>query len=123
MAISKNQLDDLKAQVQKFCEARDWDPFHGAKDLAIGAVTEASELLEHFRFLSEEQVEAKLKDPRAREEIGQELADVFFFLLRFAQKYDFDLAQCFANKMQLNGNRYPVDQFKGKNHKAPALKK
>jgi hypothetical protein len=45
----KTTLADLKLLVKKFCTARDWDQFHGAKDLAIGAITEAAELLEHFR--------------------------------------------------------------------------
>ena len=39
--------------VKDFCDARDWEPFHGPKDLAIGISTEAGELLEHFRFKSE----------------------------------------------------------------------
>jgi hypothetical protein len=38
-----------KRRVEKFCTARDWDQFHGAKDLAIGTITEAAESLEHFR--------------------------------------------------------------------------
>jgi hypothetical protein len=33
-------IADLKAEVRSFCEARDWDQFHGAKDLAIGIATE-----------------------------------------------------------------------------------
>ena len=28
-------IADLEAQVRTFCEARDWDQFHGPKDLAI----------------------------------------------------------------------------------------
>ena len=38
--------------VAQFCEERNWDKEHKPKELAIGAVTEASELLEIFRFLS-----------------------------------------------------------------------
>ena len=36
---SHKTLRDLKDVVQKFCEDRDWDQFHGPKDLAIGVVT------------------------------------------------------------------------------------
>lgn len=39
--------------------------FYGPKGFAIGVITEASELLEHFRFLSEEQALALLQDPEA----------------------------------------------------------
>jgi hypothetical protein len=30
-------LNDLKTDVQAFCEARDWDPFHDPLHLAVGA--------------------------------------------------------------------------------------
>ena len=48
---------ELKQMVRQFSEDRDWDQFHNAKDLAIGIVTEASELLETFRFKSEAEVD------------------------------------------------------------------
>ena len=44
-------LEQMKNWVREFCEVRDWDRYHGPKDLAIGLVTEASELLEIFRAL------------------------------------------------------------------------
>ena len=111
-------LEDLKIQIREFCEARDWDPFHSAKDLAIGAVTESSELLEHFRFQSPEQVEEILRQPEKRQAIGDEMADVLFFLLRLSQKYEIDLATAFARKMKRNSERYPVEEFRGRNHKS-----
>ena len=48
--------------VKRFSEERDWDQFHNAKDLAIGIVTEASELLEGFRFKSNGEIEEMFKD-------------------------------------------------------------
>jgi NTP pyrophosphatase (non-canonical NTP hydrolase) len=115
---SKTSIEQLKKNVKSFCEDRDWDQFHNAKDLAIGAVTEASELLEHFRFLSNAEVEASLLDKDKRIAIGEELADVLFFILRFAQKYDFELDHCFNDKMIKNNLKYPIDKFKGKNNKS-----
>ncbi len=76
-------VSDMKACVEAFCSARDWDQFHSAKDLAIGVITEAAELLEHFRFQSAERCEEMLQDGRKRQEVGEELADVLFFILRF----------------------------------------
>ena len=35
---------DVCEMVKTFCEARDWDQFHGPKDLAIGVITEAPQL-------------------------------------------------------------------------------
>ncbi len=114
-------LQDLSDIVQTFCEARDWDQFHGPKDLAIGVITEASELLEHFRFQSDEQALALLNDPKSREEIEEELADVFFFLLRFSQRFDIDLNSALKRKVEKSARKYPVEKAKGKNAKYTKL--
>ena len=113
-----HSFEDLQGTIQEFCEQREWDQFHGPKDLAIGAVTEASELLEIFRFKNPDQIQAMMSDPGERMKMGDELADVLFFLLRFSQRFDFDLEKCFEQKMLKNKKRYPVESFRGKNHKA-----
>ena len=110
-------IAELKAEIQSFCEARDWDQFHGAKDLSIAIATEASELLELFRFATPEDVEEQLDQGRA--EIHDELADVLIFVLRFAQRFDFDLAQAVRAKLAVNERRYPVEVARGSNRKAP----
>ena len=113
----KTSLEELKSRVQRFCEERDWDRYHGPKDLAIGVITEASELLEHFRFLSDDQAAAALEDAHKRRAMEQELADVLFFLLRFAQRFGVDLSQALLDKLDTNAERYPVDKARGKNLK------
>jgi NTP pyrophosphatase (non-canonical NTP hydrolase) len=119
--MQEDSLQQATERVEKFCDERDWDQFHSPKDLAIGAITEASELLEIFRFKTEEEMQAMLHDPDTREHIGQELADVFYFLLRFAQRFDFDLLSEFEAKMVRNGLRYPVERAKGSNLKASSV--
>jgi NTP pyrophosphatase (non-canonical NTP hydrolase) len=114
-------LTELQAVVRRFCEERDWDQFHGAKDLAIGVSTEAAELLEHFRFLDDAQVAALLADAIKRGAVEDELADVLFFLLRFAQRFDVDLAAALERKMKKNAEKYPVAKSKGRNAKYDAL--
>lgn len=118
MKDQQTRLEELKLVVKSFCEQRDWDQFHNAKELSIGVITEASELLEHFRFLTEEQIAAVMDDPEKRLAISEELSDVLFFLVRFAQRYDFDLSESFTAKMTKNARKYPVSDFKGKNHKS-----
>ncbi len=114
-------IEELASLVKCFCEARDWDQFHGPKDLAIGVITEASELLEHFRFLSDEQAMALLNNSSLKEEIEDELADVFFFLLRFSQRFDVDLGQALTRKLEKSEKKYPVDKAKGSNKKYTML--
>ena len=38
-------VNELKDLVRQFCEERNLDQFHNPKDLAIGIITEAGELL------------------------------------------------------------------------------
>jgi len=110
-------LQQLKDVVRGFCEDRDWDQFHNPKDLTIGVITEASELLEYFRFKSTAEIDVMLKDPETKAGIAQEAVDVLYFLLRLAQKYDIDLATEFQKKMRSNEARYPVTSARGVNKK------
>jgi len=115
--MSDRDLPALQDAIRRFCEERDWDRFHGAKDLAIGVATEAGELLEHFRFQSEAEVEALFRDPKARAAIGAEMADVLIFLLRMAQRYEIDLGEAVVEKLAANAERYPVERARGSNRK------
>jgi len=119
---SKTTLAELKSDIEKFCTEREWDQFHLPIDLDIGAATESAELLEIFRFKSEDECHCLLKDDKAlRQEVGDELADVLFFVVRIAQKYNFDLSEIFAGKMAKNRAKYPVEKSKGSNKKYTQL--
>lgn len=110
-------ISQLKITVKQFCDARDWDQFHGAKDLAIGISTESAELLDIFRFKSEEEINRMFNRPETREKISDEMADVLFFILRLSQKYDMDLADAFDKKMGKNERKYPIEKARGSNKK------
>ncbi len=110
-------LDELKRKVQQFCEERDWDQFHNPKDLAIGVSTEANELLDIFRFKTEQQTRDILLNPNKRKHVEEELADTLFFILRFAQMNDIDLNDILENKLKKNNEKYPVEKSKGNNEK------
>ena len=110
-------LNMLKEEVKKFCEARDWDQYHSPKELAIGISTEAGELLDNFRFKSEKEMEKLFEDKNKREEICDELSDVFYFVLRFAQMNNIDLSKSLMEKMKKNSEKYPIEKVKGLNKK------
>jgi NTP pyrophosphatase (non-canonical NTP hydrolase) len=117
------RVAELKQMVKKFSDERNWDQFHNAKDLAIGIVTEASELLESFRFKSVEQTEGLFEDERAAKHIRDELADILYFTLRLAQKYDIDLSNSLDEKIKDNARRYPIKKAKDSNKKYTELRK
>jgi len=110
-------VNELKAIVKKFCEDREWDQFHNPKDLAIGISTEANELLQLFRFKSEDQIKRMLSDPKTRKAIAAELVDALYFVLRFAQMNSFDLSNELQEKISDNERRYPVERSRGSNRK------
>lgn len=118
---ARTSVEDLKERVRRFCEARDWDQFHTPKELGIGIVTEAAELLAHFRFQSEGETRAQLEDPAKREAIENEVADVLYFLLRLCQVLDIDVSAALEHKMRLNEARYPVERARGQNLKYTEL--
>ena len=104
----QTDIQELKDLVRGFCDERKWDEYHSPKDLAIGAVTEASELLEIFRFLKPDEERAAVTEPEKRQAIADELADVLFFLLRFSERYKFELSDCLRQKLVKNAKKYPV---------------
>ncbi len=114
-------IETAKNAVKKFCEDRDWDQFHNAKDLAIGISTEANELLQIFRFKSIEEIKAIMESER-KGEIAEEVADIFYFLLRFSQMYGIDLSETLNKKIVKNDAKYPVNKAKGCNKKYTEFK-
>ncbi len=101
-------MEDIKEITQeliKFRNDRDWEQFHNPKDLALAINIESSELLEEFLWKKAE--EAK------RENVKEELADVFAYAFLLAEKYDFDVKQIVLEKIKKNGEKYPVDKAKG----------
>lgn len=115
-------IQSLQQLIKNFCEERDWNQFHTPKDLSIGIATEASEILELFRFKSEAETQELLKDPVFKEKLGDEVADVFFFTLRLCQMNNIDLVQSFKSKMAKNAEKYSVEKSKGSNKKYTEFK-
>lgn len=110
-------VQELTEKVKAFCEERDWDQFHNPKDLAIGIATEAGELLDIFRFKSESDMKNIMSDQKKREHVEEEVADVLFFLLRFAQMNQINLKSALEQKIIKNAEKYPVDKARGRNEK------
>ena len=116
-------IAQLKDQIRHFVEERDWEQFHTPKDLAIGLSVEAAELLEHFRFQSEAEVEKKLADEVSLKDIGHELADVLYFVLLMCDRFGLDAAATLEEKLAISAARYPIAQARGKNLKYTQLER
>jgi NTP pyrophosphatase (non-canonical NTP hydrolase) len=104
-------LEALKAKLQAFADDRDWDQFHSPKNLSMALSVEASELVECFQWLTEEQ--SKNLTPKQYQAVIDEMADVQVYLLRLATKLDVNMVEAVEQKMVKNAAKYPADLVRG----------
>ncbi len=106
-----SSIHDFARRFADFAAAREWDQFHSPKNLAMALSVEAAELLEHFQWLTEEQ--SRDLSPAQRTAVEEELADVFIYLVRLADKLDVDLLAAADRKMEINAQKYPLAKARG----------
>ena len=94
-------------EILKFRDDRDWEQFHSAKNLAISLSLEANEVLELFQWTKSGKLPKEYS-----EEIEEELADVYIYLLLLANITGVNLDKAFKNKMKKNEAKYPVNSEK-----------
>jgi len=105
-------IKEIQDKLAKFTEERDWDQFHSPKNLVMALTSEVGELNELFQWLTEEQ--SSMKDDIVKvEEIRKEIADIFIYLLRLADKLDIDIEEAVREKIEINAKKYPIDLAKG----------
>lgn len=98
-----SDIEKLKEEIAAFCSERDWDKFHTNKELAAAIAIEAAELQDPFLWSRE----AK------SEKIREELADIFIYALRMAERNNLDVAEIVREKLAANAAKYPVEKCYG----------
>lgn len=109
-----NRLNKLIGRIVAFRNARDWKQFHNPKDMSLSLVLEATEVMEHFQWKNQEEMEKYLVEHK--EDVADELADVLYWLLMMSHDFDIDLLEALDKKQSKNEAKYPEDKAKG-NHK------
>jgi len=104
-------IQDLKEIVRQFVTERDWVQFHSPKNIALKLSVEAGELLEKFAWMNEQDSFAECE--KNRQEIEDELADVFIVTLAFCNAAKIDLSTAMMNKLQEVAAKYPIEKAKG----------
>jgi len=112
-------MDEIIKKIIEFRDARNWKQFHNPKDCAISLSLEASEVLEHFQWKSKEEMEEHIKTHK--DEIGEELADVLYWILLMSHDLDIDIIDAIEKKMKKNEKKYPVEKSKDKHTKYTEL--
>lgn len=106
-----SEIKELTDKIVKFIHDRDWRQFHNPKDLSISLVLEATEVMEHFQWKSHEEIDEYVKSNKA--DIGEELADVLYWILLMSHYLDIDIKSALEDKIKKNEAKYPVDKAKG----------
>ena len=101
-------LNKVNQKIKSFVKARDWDQFHSPKNLAMALSVEASELVEIFQWLKESDIKKVDK-----EKVADEIADIFYYLLRISGKLNINIEEALLAKMKKNIEKYPTSKFHG----------
>ena len=96
-------MEELMKEIKEFNEERDWDQFHSPENLAKSISIEAGELLECFQWSTSFN----------KDEVCEELADVFTYCIMMADKIGVDPKEIVLKKLDKTRKKYPVDKAKG----------
>lgn len=96
-------MQKLMKEINEFNEERDWDQFHSPENLAKSISIEAGELLECFQW----------NNDFNKEEVCEELADVFTYCIMMANKLNVNPEEIILKKLDKTRKKYPIEKAKG----------
>ena len=110
-----SDIATLIDKIVRFRDKRDWKQFHNPKDSAIALLSEATEVLDLFKWQNHKEIETYIKEKK--KEISDELSDVLYWVLLISYDLKIDLIKSFEEKMKKNEKKYPVKKVKGRHTK------
>ncbi len=111
--MTTDGIERVTERMRAFSDARDWGRFHTPKNLVMALSGEVGELTEIFQWLTPAQAAVVMEGERA-EDVRDELADVFNYLVRLADILGIDLAEASMEKMDRNDLRFPAEAVRGR---------
>ena len=106
-------IKKLNETVDEFVEERNWEQYHTPKNLVMALSGEVGELNECFQWLNDADIEDVKNSPDKLIPIEHEIADVFIYLIRIANKMGIDIEDAVYKKMELNRLKYPAESNQG----------
>ena len=110
-----NETKTIIEKIIQFRDEREWMQFHDPKNMAISIMLEASELLEHFQWKTQKEVETYINDHKA--EVRDEIADIAIYLFELAENLGVNLIDAMETKLKKNEQKYPVEKARGRHTK------
>ena len=104
-------MEKVQLEIEKFNQERDWDQFHSPENLAKSISIEAGELLECFQW----------NNNYNKQEVCDELADVFNYCFQLATKLGVNPEEIILNKLEKTRQKYPIEKAKGTSKKYTEL--
>ncbi len=99
-------FNEINKIIWDYMVARDWH-HNPPRGLATSIALEAGELLEHYQWTD--------APVGTKEELAEELADIFLYAFQFAQVNGIDITEAIQKKLEKSGKKFPAEKFKGKN--------
>jgi NTP pyrophosphatase (non-canonical NTP hydrolase) len=106
--MQKNEIKKILETHKKFTSERNFDPFQTPKNLAMALSVETAELVEIFTWLTEKQSLALSAERRVA--AGEEIADIFIYLVRMADLLGVDLIEEASQKMEKNFAKHSIEK-------------
>lgn len=78
---------------------------------------EVGELVEIFQWMTEADSKHATDAPDRARAIGEELADILFYLIRLADVLGVDLDDVACAKLAVNARKYPANESRGSSQK------
>ena len=100
----------LKALLT-FRRERDWEQFHTVRNLSSALCVESAELLDLFRWARDFEISNIVEQQQT--EIESEIADVAILLIYMCHDLNISIEDAVRKKLELNREKYPVEQSKG----------
>jgi NTP pyrophosphatase (non-canonical NTP hydrolase) len=117
--LQMKNIEDYIRRIIAFRDARDWKQFHNPKDVSLSLVLEAVEVMEHFQWKNGKEMKKYVVENR--DEIGEELADVLYWILLLSHDLKINILDALDKKISKNAAKYPVEKAKGKHTKYTKL--
>ena len=108
-------LEYFKQETKRFITERKWTKYHTPKNLIQALGIEVAELSEIFLF-KDFDLETIFSNENLFENISDEIADIFIYLISLINVLEIDLTSSFETKMAKNRKKYSIREFNNGNY-------
>ena len=99
-------IEKINDKLRQFAKERNWERYHTPKNLSAALSVEASELVEIFQWLTDDESKAIKFDNKKLEMVKDELADIATYVLRIADVMNIDLENAIWTKLNKTAEKY-----------------